>query len=572
MKPPFDSLCLRVVTAEIARAIVSGVVQRVTQPADSTLVLTVRAAARTHHLLLSAAPAFARAHLTSVRLPNPPAPPAFCMLCRKHLEGAVVHSACQRGFDRILDLVLHSGGREVTLVAELMGKHSNLVLVGEGAVVLDAARRITHRQNRFRETLPGRPYVAPPAASGRMDPFSASADLAALAARLPADAESAVAWLMAHVDGLSPFLAAEIAIRAGAASLADAWGDVFRADGDWEPVLVRAPGGRPSGAYPLASVQLPAEDQHRRASLSTALDQFYAVAVPGAATDAALRDLATSLQRARVAREREARDLDEAASEAAKADRFREAGELLLANLHRVPEAATEVLVEDLHAEGAPPRAIALDPRLTARENAEACFRRYRKARGAAAHVAERRERVARDLEALAGAQEEIRDVRDEAAARALRERLTGAGLLRRPAAAPAMGRRGEERGAFGGKRIRLYQGPEGYDILVGENAEANDYLTTRVAAPNDLWLHVRATTSAHVVVRTANRPDAVPRPVIERAARLAAAHSASKHASLVPVDYTLRKHVRRPRGAAPGTAVYQNEKTIHVEPERNVH
>jgi len=102
---------------------------------------------------------------------------------------------------------------------------------------------------------------------------------------------------------------------------------------------------------------------------------------------------------------------------------------------------------------------------------------------------------------------------------------------------------------------------------LVGESSEANDYLTTRASAPNDLWLHVRANTSAHVVIRTRNQPQSVPPSIIRQAAELAARHSPAKHSSLVPVDYVLRKHVRKPRGAAPGAVTYQNEKTITLPP-----
>jgi predicted ribosome quality control (RQC) complex YloA/Tae2 family protein len=108
----------------------------------------------------------------------------------------------------------------------------------------------------------------------------------------------------------------------------------------------------------------------------------------------------------------------------------------------------------------------------------------------------------------------------------------------------------------------------DGWEILYGENATSNDYLTTRVARPDDLWLHVRAAASAHVVIRTGGRADRVPPRVLEQAARAAAAHSESKHAGLVPVDYVLRKHVRKPRRSAPGLVTYQNEKTLFISPE----
>lgn len=102
---------------------------------------------------------------------------------------------------------------------------------------------------------------------------------------------------------------------------------------------------------------------------------------------------------------------------------------------------------------------------------------------------------------------------------------------------------------------------------MYGENATSNDYLTTRVAKPNDIWMHVRGSASAHVVVATDNHPERVGRDVLEFAARVAVRNSVAKHSSYVPVDYTLKKHVRKPRGSAAGYAVYTQEKTLHVEP-----
>ena len=118
---------------------------------------------------------------------------------------------------------------------------------------------------------------------------------------------------------------------------------------------------------------------------------------------------------------------------------------------------------------------------------------------------------------------------------------------------------------AFEGHKIRAFHSPDGWEILVGENATANDYLTTRVAAPSDIWLHVRAATSAHGIIRARNRPAAVSPAALQQAAELVAARSEVKHSSLIPVDYTLKKYVRKPRKSAPGAVTYQNEKTIYV-------
>ena len=119
----------------------------------------------------------------------------------------------------------------------------------------------------------------------------------------------------------------------------------------------------------------------------------------------------------------------------------------------------------------------------------------------------------------------------------------------------------------FDGKRIRTYTSPEGWQVFVGDNAVANDYLVQRLGHSNDWWLHLRAGTSAHAIIRTNNAPLKVPRETLEFAARLVARRSAAKHAGVVAVDYTLKKYVRKPRKAAPGSVTYSHEKTLHVLP-----
>jgi predicted ribosome quality control (RQC) complex YloA/Tae2 family protein len=128
-----------------------------------------------------------------------------------------------------------------------------------------------------------------------------------------------------------------------------------------------------------------------------------------------------------------------------------------------------------------------------------------------------------------------------------------------------ASGKAKEDR-PYEGHRVRELLGPGGFTILYGETAEANDYLTLRVAKPNDYWLHLRGGVSAHVVIQTGNHPEKVQKEVLLFAAKVVVQHSPSKHAGYVPVDYTLKKHVRKPRGAPKGTALYTHEKTLHIE------
>jgi predicted ribosome quality control (RQC) complex YloA/Tae2 family protein len=567
---PYDSLTLRAVTDELRRVLLGGMVQHIAQPEASDLVLTVRNRGTNHSLLLSCDPTSARAHLTHIKRSNPPSPPAFCMLCRKYLEAARIREVEQRGVDRILDITLEDGeGRLFRLVAELMGKHSNLLLLTEDGVILDAAKRITRKVSRHRETLPGRPYVAPPAQEDRLDPFQETNDeLAAFASQQPEDPEAQAARIMGRFAGISPFLAAELVQRARAESLEAAWEEIFGhgGRGDWMPVLVRNERAESVGAYPFPTVQYPPEGQHGRDSINTALDHFYGTALPRAEVDAARHELTTALDRAIKAKERHRESLERSLSESGRSEEYKQIGELLLANLHAVEPQAASVTVIDYYSPNSPERAITLDPRKSGKENAEAYFRRYHKAKDGAAIQRAQLESTTDELAALRAAQHRLSACDDLSSLKALRAELLRDGALRGGRAAePSTDKRQPD---FQGKKIRTIQTPEGWEIYFGENSEANDFLTSRVASPNDIWLHVRANASAHVVIRTKNDPTSVPVSVIQKAALLAARHSAAKHSSMVPVDYTLKKFVRRPRGSASGAALYKNEKTVYVSPK----
>jgi predicted ribosome quality control (RQC) complex YloA/Tae2 family protein len=235
-----------------------------------------------------------------------------------------------------------------------------------------------------------------------------------------------------------------------------------------------------------------------------------------------------------------------------------------MANLHSVNRGDEAVELPNYYDPGQRPLRISLDPTLSPQENAASYFRRYRKAKSGEdalqkqmAELEQKRESAHVLLTRVEAAQsmQEVELLRPEV------ERLAP---LRAPHEAPAAHRGLRTAPA---PKIQRIQAEGGWEILVGETKEANDYLTTKIASPDDLWFHVRAAASAHVVVRTGRRPQQVPREVIMQAARLAAAHSEAKHSSVVAVDYTLKRYVHKPRGSAPGAVIYRNEKTVHVEP-----
>lgn len=565
---PFDSLTARAVLAEVNARLLGGHVQRVVQPAPLELVLGIYARGAQSPLLLSCEAESARAHLLAEVPRGPAQPPAFCMLLRKHLEGARLVEAVPHGFDRVFSLVFSADGALLRLVVELSGRHSNLVLVSQEGIVVDALKRISHRLNRVRETLPGRPYQPPPVDERKADPLNLTLEeVLSQFGRLPEDREAAGRELLSCLRGLSPFLARELAERIALHGLAEAWDQVFGTAQreDWQPVTVLDAAGSIRGAYPLRLVSVPAHLQREAKSLSSALEAAYRNEKERADREASVRRLRSEIQRDLKALRRQREELVRAIAEGERAEEYRQSGELLLANARLVAAESSSVCLPDFYSTDGGAREIALDPSLSPSQNAERYFRRARRAEAAAQRAGTLLERVEEQLNALAGALDALEVGASSEQVEQLRRALLEEGALRQtqiggaPPAAVALP-------SFGGKKIRRTE-RDGWIILYGENAEANDYLTRRVAAPDDLWLHVRAGSGAHVVIRAQGKE--VPRHVVEHAAAIAVRNSASRHASVTPVAVTLRKYVRRPRGGAPGAVIYQNEKTLMVERDR---
>jgi predicted ribosome quality control (RQC) complex YloA/Tae2 family protein len=252
-------------------------------------------------------------------------------------------------------------------------------------------------------------------------------------------------------------------------------------------------------------------------------------------------------------------NLKEAEANGGRAGEWQRIGELILAY---GPAAGAGVdLIQAWDYEGNE-IGIPVDPELDFKRNAEAYFVRAKKAKGRLGFVREQIERLSEEVNQIRSA---VLSIESETQLNRLENWQATARSRRWLHHQEPVAKNKEDR-PYEGHRIREALAPGGYTVLYGENAESNDYLTLRVAKPNDYWLHVRGATSAHVVIATRNQPERVQPETLRYAAKLAVLNSTSKHAGYVPVDYTLKKYVRKPRGAAKGSAIYTHEKTIHVE------
>jgi predicted ribosome quality control (RQC) complex YloA/Tae2 family protein len=575
----FDSVMMAAVAHELQDALLEGRVERITQPSPLEVVMHVYNQGRKYAVLFSADPANARVHLTEIQRPKPPTPPSFCMLLRKYLEGGWIEGI-EHPFgygERAIRFVVLSGDKSrVYLYAETMGKHSNLILTTSDNKILGAIKIITTQISRFREIKPGIKYFPPPKMrSVKRDAYAGDAgnDLPAVTF---ASADEAQEWLMAHFSGVSPLMAAEGVARSHGASLTSesVWyglNDLLNLVrlADYAPVQHKASSDAPKAAYPVPLASVAAERQQRWTSFNAALDDAFGNLELTDTIDRERAALLSALRKAHKTCEHEIIDTEEGLANADRAEEYKQDGDLLLTRLRDVVAGASEVILEDYFAtDGPATREIQLDPKLSAKDNAERYYRKYQKARDAYERLTERHADLAEALLSIEIAIDRVSAARDLAALNSIAETFgdeVNRRLKKTNSQAAAKPGETKEDDIFAGHRIRRYRSIDGWEIFVGENATSNDYLTTKIAAPNDIWLHARAIASAHAVIRSQNRPASVSAAALRLAAEQVAKRSDAKHARLVPVDYTLKKHVRKPRKAAPGAVTYSNEKTLDV-------
>ena len=503
---PFEAITLAAVCSEIEQFL-GGKIQDVRQPNDYTIVLELYARGKTGFLLISCHPEFFRVYFTTRKSATLQNPPQFCTALRTSLVGLSLEGVSMTKSDRIL--CLDFGGWK--LIAELMGKHSNLILVNANNTIQGAAQWIGKAKSK-RPILAQHKYDAPPVLRDLPD---------------------------VHEFRLPPHSVPPRQLVKDATQ--------------WNPGFSGS-----FGAYPFdLSDQYP--DWMPNPSISYALENYYLVEIQRREIESKRSWLLSQLNRVLLAREVALASLIEARDTGGKAAGWQRNGELLLAYAHDVKPDMDTVLLLDY--DGAPLE-IKLDPDLSSKDNALRYFDKAKRAKGRQGLVAEQIQRIeesaeqlslkireveeAQSLQILGGLEEEVRKNRWTH-----EQPVAKGGVIDRP---------------FEGHRVRTVLGPNNYTILYGENAESNDYLTLRVAKSNDYWLHVRGHTSAHVVVQTHNQPDKVPREVLMAAAKIAVQNSNQKHAGYVTVDYVFKKYVRKPKGGAKGTALYTNEKTLHVE------
>ena len=539
----FDGFFLHHMVEELRTELLNGRIQKINQPFEQELVLQIRSNRKSHRLLLSAHPVFGRIQLTESTFENPAQPSTFIMVLRKYLQGAVIESIEQIENDRIVEITVSNKNEigdhiQATLIIEIMGKHSNILLVDKSShKILEVIKHIGFSQNSYRTLLPGATYIAPPSTEA-LNPFTVKDEKLF---EILQTQELTAKNLQTLFQGLGKDTATELERQLVSDKLA-----TFRSffKQETNPCLT----DKSFSCVPFSSKTTENFD-----NLSQLLDVYYKDKaerdrVKQQASEL-IRRVENELQKNRQKLKKQEKEL--LATE--NAEEFRQKGELLTTFLHQVPNDQDQVILANYYTNQ--PITIALDKALTPNQNAQRYFKRYQKLKEAVKYLTDLIEETKATILYLESVETVLNQAGLEEIAE-IREELIQTGFIRRRQREKIQKR----------KKPEQYLASDGKTIIyVGRNNLQNEELTFKMARKEELWFHAKDIPGSHVVISGNLDPSDE---VKTDAAELAAYFSQGRLSNLVQVDMIEVKKLNKPTGGKPGFVTYTGQKTLRVTPD----
>ncbi len=572
----FDGFTMAALTKELSDKLTEGRLQKIAQPEPDELLLTVKNNRTNFRLVLSASPSLPLIYLTGEPKTSPLTAPNFCMLLRKHLNGARITGISQFGLERVMKIELENLNElgdlvNKSLVVEIMGKHSNIIFLDETGQIIDSIKHVSSLVSSVREVLPGRDYFIPNT-KDKHNPYELTTEQwMQEVVRQPVNVAKG---LCNYFTGFSYTLAHEIAFRChidGDAPFASLTGNQLSnllnklrelldhsKEGIFAPEIVFQ-GKEPVefATFPLTMYETL---EHRtQDSMSAAVETFYREKetiqrIRQKSTD--LRKNVTTLlernRKKRIIQEKQLKDTE-------KRDRYKIYGELIHTYGYQLTPEDTSLTCINYYDNKEV--TITIDPTLTAAENANKYFSRYNKLKRTFEAVSQQIEETNELIQHLETILTALDIARQEEDLVLIKQELIDSGYMR------SHGRNNRKGGRSIPKSSPLhYISSDGYDIYVGKNNYQNDQLTFKIATGNDWWFHAKQAPGSHVIIKCNNEEP--PIKTFEEAASLAAFYSANKNADKVEIDYIQKKHVKKPNGGKPGFVVYYTNYSMMAAPD----
>ena len=544
-------------------------IDKIYQPSRDELVFLLRKKGFTKRLLITVKPGSSRIHFTENKYENPPIPPTFCQLLRKHISSARLTDVIQNGLERVVELIFSAtnemGDRiNLKLICELIGNQSNVILVNDKGIILDSLKH-SDVETASRLILPGAVYEYPPTL-GKLSPFGLN-----ICDNINIKDTIISKELLSKIDGFSPLICREIEnhyinlCNSGndpIYALDTAFKEVLRCLlGEAVPTIIFNDDGSPFD-YSYIDINQYGNAFKKRYfnTLSELLDAFYTAKDTDARIKNAAHDIIKLVTNLKARTEKK---LGLRLAELKKCDdreKFRIYGELLKANLYNIKAGSNFAEVANYYDENMALIKIPLNPALSPAKNAERYFKEYKKTYAAQQALGELTELDRKEIIYFDTVLDSISRSVTLAEIAEIREELQNGGYIKKA----AVKRKNTQPTQF-----NEYKTQEGYRVLVGKNNTQNDFITTKLATKSDMWFHVKNIPGSHVVVFCGGEP--LSDESLLFAAKLAAKHSNASNSSNVPVDFTPIKNVKKPSGAKPGMVIYTTNKTLYVTPEGSI-
>lgn len=556
-----DAVFLSGIVSELAPIITGGRIEKINQPERDEIVFAIHNGAENMRLLINAGAGNGRIQLTQRSFVNPSQPPMFCMLLRKYLSGARIERIYQPDWERLVmvDIISRSelgDSVDLKLAVELMGRSSNLVLIGTDGRIIDCLRRMDYGGDAERRMLPGMLYRLPPKQTKPLV-FDCDEESAAQILKKTDEGKPLEKRLMDAFSGLSPAVCRELAARCreNADNLPEAVCALTETakNGELTPTMLMRD-GKPESFSFMHMEQYSSEfEQVEYESFCELLDAYYAKKELVLSRQRRSKELSHSVKTATARLDRKLINQREELKRTEDRDKIRKNAELITANMYRIRKGESSVTVSDYYTDGSPETVIELDPLKTPQQNAAAMFKEYNKLKTAQTYLTKLISEGEDRLDYLLSVSSQIEQAETEDDLSEIRRELVKTGFIK-----PQKNAKQKKQPS---PAFRRFVSSDGFEILVGRSNAGNDELTASLARRTDIWLHTKSVHGSHVVIRCDGTEP--PEKTIYEASCIAAYYSQAETGTKVAVDYTMIRNVRKPSGSLPGKVIYTDYKTV---------
>lgn len=543
---------------ESLQNLVSGRIHKINQPENDTIIMVVRQNRKNHQLLLSIHPSFSRLQITDKKYDNPFNPPMFARVFRKHLEGGFIENIRQVGNDRCVEIDIKSKDEigdtmHRTIILEIMGKHSNLILVDENRKIIEGFKHLTPNTNQYRTVMPGFEYEAPPS-QNKLNPYEISGQEALK--YIDFNAGKISKQLLNSFEGFSPLITNEIVSRRQFMTqdtLPEAYDEVMA-----ETTLTPTPvfhKNHETGKEDFYFMKLNQfyDDVVEYDSLNDLLDRYYDARGERERVKQRANDLVRFVQQQLQKQQNKLSKLIDEYESAKDKETQQLYGELITANIYRIKQGDESVTALNYYT--GEEVNIPLNPTKSPSVNAQYYYKQYNRLKTREHELDHQIQLTKENIDYFSNIEQQLEhitvdDIDD------IRDELADQGFMKQ--------RKNTKKKKNAQIQLQTYRSSDGDTILVGKNNKQNDYLTNKKAQKSHIWFHTKDIPGSHVVILNDSPSDET----IKEAAMLAGYFSKAGNSGQIPVDYTEIRNVHKPSGAKPGFVTYDNQKTLYATPD----